>query len=237
MQRLFFAALLAAALPLSASAQRVVVRAQAAQPQPVQVHAQPAQVQVHAQPAQVQVQPTYVAQQAQPQQPQRDPRQLTGYMHVPFFLSDDPLPGLGVSARMGWEFGMFMPEASIGFANHFLPSDFVVPTTGGTRSFDHLQNIWFTLGARFQFLNPTRFIPFVSGAFRGNFWSYRSNDDVTTDFEFDPGAQVSAGLAIELTPRLGMELAVQGNVNFPVSDVFDKTRFVLHPVAGLTAYY
>ena len=130
------------------------------------------------------------------EQEERLVRQISGYLSVPFFLTDgnigqnpvtseaaDAGAGFGIHGRFGWELGFIVLEGQIGWQLHG------VSNTNST-----WQDIWVGLGARFQLLNRSRMVPFVSAAFRLNIWSERvstAGTSTVSEYDFDPGAQHS----------------------------------------------
>lgn len=177
-----------------------------------------------------------------PQQ-ERLVRQISGYLSVPFFLTDgnigqnittgapvDVGPGFGIHGRFGWELGFIVLEGAVGYEIHGLSN------TNST-----FQDIWVGLGARFQLLNRSRMVPFVSAAFRLNIFSERVSSGVAgsstvSTYDVDPGAQVALGLTIEITQSFGIEAAVSSNFLFGVGDYFQDFQFALQPWIGATLF-
>ena len=178
--------------------------------------------------------------QTEPQQ-ERLVRQISGYLSVPFFLTDgnigtnvttgmpvDAGPGFGIHGRFGWELGFVVLEGQVGWQLHGLSN------TDST-----FQDIWIGLGARFQLLNRSRMVPFVSAALRLNIWSERVSTGSTStvsSYDFDPGAQVALGLTVEITQSFGLEVAVSSNFLFGVGDFFQQFQFSLQPWIGATIF-
>lgn len=201
--------------------------------------------------------PQYQDQQYQPepqaaQQPaevERGARQTGIYLTVPIFLTNptdalddrqnwDPGFGIGIGGRFGWEFGMIVPEIHIGVQTNI--SNAVSPTEG---PISRLTAFHFSLGARIQFLNPSRFLPFVAVAFRGNFWGYVTEDGFggSVEYDFNPAASGTVGLAIELSQTIGLEAAVDVVANFGLAlsdqSVIGGTDLMLIPRLGGTLYF
>ena len=165
------------------------------------------------------------------QQPERLVRQISGYLSVPFFLTDgnigqnpvtlmnaDAGAGFGIHGRFGWELGFIVLEGQVGWQLH-----------GVSNTASTLQDIWIALGARFQLLNRSRMVPFVSAALRINIWSERvssAGTSTVTEYDFDPGAQVGLGLTIEIS----------SNFVFGVGDYFRDFQFWLQPWIGATLF-
>ena len=101
---------------------------------------------------------------------------------------------------------------------------------------DSLQAFWFSLGARLQMLNASRFVPFVSAALHFTWWG-RSQVGFDTVYAVDPGLGAAVGLALELTQNFGLEASVSALVNFPAQDTFLDTQIVLSPWVGGTLYF
>jgi len=208
-------------------------------------HAQAPDPFVGQQPQQVQAQPQ--AQPGQPQEPQRAARQTSVYLDVPIFLTNADIvrPGVGIHGRFGWEIGFLVPQAQVGIQANFMPAQTV---DGMVLDRTTLANIWFSLGVRLQFLNRSRFVPFVDLNARFNFWSYSQRDAAggvyANDFTFEPGILGAVGMAIELTAKLGLEVALNAMMTIPTSDVFaarngfdSELQVVLIPWVGGTYYY
>ena len=160
---------------------------------------------------------------------------------VPVFASDatdldgigwDPGGGIGIGGRFGWEFGMLVPEVHLGIHTNF----------SGAADTNRITAFYFSLGARFQFLNPSRFLPFVAVAFRANFWGYTNNEGFSSvEYDFNPAASGTVGLAIELSQRVGLEAAVDVVANFGINasddPVLDGTDLIIIPRLGGTLYF
>ncbi|MBO6936311.1 MAG: hypothetical protein JJ863_15150 [Deltaproteobacteria bacterium] len=178
----------------------------------------------------------------QQQQPERLGRQLSLALDVPIFLTNTSLvrPGVGAHLRFGYEFGMVVPQVKIGISTNFLSDEASrrIPITDGATN---LNAIWASVGIRLQILNRTRFVPVIDAGLRLQFWNYPSSA-YTSEYLFEPGVTVGAGLAIEVTARFGLEVGLDMVVAFPVSDAFadydnDGTQFFLMPHLGGTIYF
>ncbi len=171
----------------------------------------------------------------EPPPDQRLIRQLSAYLGAPFWLTDRDVlrPGFSIHGRFGYEFGFIVPEIQIGWMISVLDEE----DTGAGVEYSNLQNIWATLGARVQFLNRSRMVPFIAAGFRLNFFSKATSGSATaTAYTFEPGAMVTVGMAIELTRNFGIEVALSSTVIFGI-EVFDKVEAFLHPWAGATLYF
>lgn len=192
--------------------------------------------------------PTYQGEVAgepyQQQEPERLGRQVSIALDVPLFLTNtqDVGAGIGAHLRFGWEFGMLVPQVKLGVATNFLEND-TIGGAGERIGSDNINSLWATLGVRLQILNRTRFVPVIDAGLRLQFWSYPYYGGAyADDYVFEPGISVSAGLAIELTARVGLEIGVDANAIFPTSDTFlgypsDGTQFFLTPHIGGTVYF
>lgn len=237
MKQLTFALALVA-LGSSASAQVVLQHAG----QPADGNAQPAPSPQPQDPF-VAPQPaaTPAPQPAQAPAQERLTRQLSGYLSVPIMLTDgaiydnangwlgDAKAGFGIHGRFGWELGMLVLEGAVGW------KILAVDSASSTLNLN-LQDIWVGLGARLQFLNRSRVVPYASAAFVLNFLTATAAGASSADYEFNPGAQAAVGIAIELTRNLGIEVAVSGDFIFPVGSVFDSVQVTLQPWVGATLY-
>lgn len=185
---------------------------------------------------------------AQPAVAERGARQSGIYLTVPLFLTDptgpsdetwDPGFGIGIGGRFGWEFGMLVPEVHIGIQTNISSANFV-----DEGPISRVTAFHFSIGARLQFLNPSRFLPFVAVAFRGNFWSYATEDGFggSSEYDFNPAASGTLGLAVELSQTVGLEAAVDVVANFGIGSlgfdsVLDGTDVLLIPRLGGTLYF
>ncbi len=179
--------------------------------------------------------------QQQGQQPERLGRQLSLALDVPIFLTNiqQVRPGVGAHLRFGYEFGMVVPQVKIGISTNFLSDD--VEARAGA---PNLNAVWASVGIRLQILNRTRFVPVIDAGLRLQFWNYPNS--TFTEYLFEPGVTVGAGLAIEVTARFGLEIGLDAVVAFPVSETFDGalygyentgTQFFLMPHLGGTIYF
>lgn len=185
---------------------------------------------------------------AQPAVAERGARQSGVYLTVPLFLTDatgpsgeawEPGFGIGIGGRFGWEFGMLVPEVHIGIQTNLSSAAFIDEGPISRVSAFH-----FSIGARLQFLNPSRFLPFVAVAFRGNFWSYATEDGFggSSEYDFNPAASGTLGLSVELSQTIGLEAAVDVVANFGLgslgnASVLDGTDLLLIPRLGGTLYF
>lgn len=206
---------------------------------------QPQQQQQY-QPQQQQYQPQEQA--AQPAVAERGARQSGLYLTVPIFLTSpvDPIEldrrepgfGIGIGGRFGWEFGMLVPEVHIGIQTNFASG---FDSFGSTDvAVSRITAFHFSIGARLQFLNPSRFLPFVAVAFRGNFWGVAYADGSSTaEYSFNPAASGTLGLAVELSQTIGLEAAVDVVANFGIDPdgTLDGTDLLLIPRLGGTLYF
>lgn len=181
------------------------------------------------------------AQYADEPEPERPGRQLSLALDVPIFLTNatDIRPGVGAHLRFGYEFGMIVPQIKIGIATNFLSDD--ASSLGVARGATNLNAVWASLGIRLQILNRSRFVPVIDAGLRLQFWNY-PDALATSDYFFEPGVTVGAGLAIEITAGFGLEIGLDAVVAFPVSDAFvgydqDGTQFFLMPRVGGTLYF
>lgn len=203
---------------------------------------------------QPQQQQQYQQQQVQPQPAQpavaeRGARQTGLYLTSPIFLTDpsqpsggswDPGFGIGIGGRFGWEFGMLVPEVHIGIQTNFSGATLI--DAGGTYDANRITAFHFSIGARLQFVNPSRFLPFVAVAFRGNFWGYTDEfGDGSVEYDFNPAASGTVGLAVELSQTVGLEAAVDVVANFGIAasnePILDGTDVLLIPRLGGTLYF
>lgn len=178
------------------------------------------------------------AEPAQAPPPERLVRQTSLYVGVPFFLTNRQLyrPGVGFSGRFGWEFGYIVPELAIGWQLNVLQG--AVDALGNPIS--NLQNIWFSIGARIQFLNVSNVVPFVAAAFRPTWFStYRAGAATTSELAFEPAITAGAGAAIELSEHFGLEIGVQVTTILSVVNnvMANDVEVFAQPYFGATYYY
>ena len=114
-------------------------------------------------------------------------------------------PALGLTSASGWELGYIIPQVNLGVATNFLKEE-ATALLG-----PNLSSFWATLGVRIQILNPTRFVPFVDAGLRLQLWNYPAptagSGYVADEIFFEPGISLGGGLAIELTERIGLDIA------------------------------
>lgn len=178
---------------------------------------------------------------AQPAEVERGARQSGLYLTVPLFLTKatdiDGVPwspgfGIGIGGRFGWEFGMLVPEVHLGIQTNF----------SGEADTSRITAFHFSIGARLQFLNPSRFLPFVAVAFRGNFWADVDAAGISSEYVFNPAASGTLGLAVELSESIGLEAAVDVVANFGLGNLasdtlLDGTDVLFIPRLGGTLYF
>ncbi|MEO0322472.1 MAG: hypothetical protein AAF447_05920 [Myxococcota bacterium] len=169
---------------------------------------------------------------------QRGARQISLFIPLTIWAQQTDLLTLGggVGARFGWEFNSLVPQLEVGI--HVNPVDGADAT---------LNNSWFGAGARYQFLNESRFVPFAEAMLRFNFFSLVVDTGVafvesTTELLF--GVHVGGGVIIEITRRFSFD--AQLNVHFVFdsgSDLFvtgfdsGSTQTVIEPRFGGTFYF
>jgi hypothetical protein len=161
-----------------------------------------------------------------------------GHLLIPFYVGrGDLLPGIGIQARLGWEFPKGLTiEANVGIqANRFNEFGFD----------DFLTAFWIGGGVRYSFLNPTPFVPFIGANLQVSFWSM-CLDTFCDTRSITAGLGVSplAGVAWEIGSRVALEFGLQGTLTFfsPDSDlvVFGRARTMeayISPFLGGTMYF
>lgn len=166
---------------------------------------------------------------------------LVSPVYVMPVLAPDETPvgvdaGLGVRARIGWEFPSgFTLEVQGGFAANAIPNATLEMSNVFTRA---------EVGgaARYMFFNETAFVPFieVGGAFRWFFfdWMPAGGRRVNSsgDGESLTGAVTGAvGAQIELSPFFGIELGCAVDYTF-AGGVFADGFVAITPFVGVTLY-
>lgn len=143
--------------------------------------------------------------------------------------------GLGVQARIGWEFPSgFTLEVQGGLAVNAVPDADFEMSNAFTRG-------EIGLAARYMFFNDTAFVPFVEvgGALRWFFFDWRNPDnDVVTAGEREnlTGALKGAvGAQIELSPYFGIELGCAVDYTFG-GGLFTEGFVSVTPFVGVTLY-
>ncbi|MEM9860817.1 MAG: hypothetical protein AAF938_04325 [Myxococcota bacterium] len=175
-----------------------------------------------------------------PAEPPRGARHTTLYLAVPFFLTSggaasdvvrwDPGAGIGAGLRAGWEFGSIVPEVHVGY---FINGS-------GTEDIRHLAQLYVSLGARYQFLNASRVIPFAAFSVRGTMWRAVSTGSLDLDSGYRPsiGLTLGGGAVFEVNRSLAVELAVNVVTDFDTfDDVFGSPQVFVVPRLGLTAFF
>jgi hypothetical protein len=164
--------------------------------------------------------------------------EVGGHLLIPFYVGrGDLLPGIGIQARLGWEFpkGLII-EANLGIqANRFNDLGFD----------DFLTAFWIGGGVRYSFLNPTPFVPFIGANLQVSFWSmcldtFCDSQSITAGLGVTP----LAGVAWEIGSRVALEFGLQATLTFfsPDSDlvVFGRARTTeayISPFLGGTMYF
>jgi hypothetical protein len=164
-----------------------------------------------------------------------------GHLLIPFYVGrGDLLPGIGIQARLGWEFPKGLTiEANVGIqANRFNDPFFD----------DFLTAFWIGGGVRYSFLNPTPFVPFIGANLQVSFWAMclDAPGGICTERSFTAGLGVSplAGVAWEIGSRIALELGLQATLTFfsPDSDLvfYNRARTTeayISPFLGGTMYF
>lgn len=140
-------------------------------------------------------------------------------------------PGGGVLARVGWE----------------LPAGFSVELQGGV-AFNYVDQVAdapshvltavdLRAAARYAFLNPSAFVPFVQlGVGARLFWGDWPDDTANLAAAVVAALHGGVGAQIELTPYFGLELGVLVDYLF-AHDLFHEPGIVgLTPFAGVSLY-
>jgi hypothetical protein len=145
-------------------------------------------------------------------------------------------PGLGIWARVGWEFPSgFTIEVFGGLAGNGVD-------TGGTDASQAFLRADVAIGARYLFFNDTAFVPFIHIGFGPRWYWF----DWTVPGRPMPAGNVNAeinvalhggiGAQIELTPFLGIEAGLLVDYTFGFN-TFSSEGFVsLTPFLGVTLY-
>ncbi|MEM1414189.1 MAG: hypothetical protein AAGH15_04785 [Myxococcota bacterium] len=202
-----------------------------AQPQPEQQPPPPPP----GQPVVVQQQPYQAPPPQQQPAARRGARQASLFIPITFFVTNADIftGGAGIGARFGWEFQNFIPQLEAGVH---------VNGVEGTFGDVTLQNTWFGLGLRFQFLNASRFVPFIEGMVRFNLWSINVlGTEIDNELQF--GVHGGGGVTIELTRFFSIDLQVNLHASFDNAGVFssipgsNETQLILEPRIGGTVYF
>lgn len=176
-------------------------------------------------------------------------------------LAEDFAVGFGLQGRIGWELpsGLSL-EVDVGYQG-FGVQDYEV---GGADSDDSIGALYAGVGARFAFLNPTAFVPFVGAGLATNLWIVPTETEFFgrsgqyycgSDFacELAPGGSgesafggvsllgnVAAGGIYEITAKIAIEAGAQYSIVM-VPGPFDQARGAnfgyLTFFAGGTLYY
>lgn len=165
--------------------------------------------------------------------------QVSAYLGVPIWLSDvgDTTPGFSFEGRFGFDLGYVVPEVGFGTQISWFDYD--------GRSDASLSAFWFTMGARFQWLNPSFFTPFFSGAIDMNWWHISGDNSATCDYyycyvednyRFAPGFSGRLGAAIQVHQRFALELGLRLAMTFEGS-LFEEPESWLSPFMGGSFYF
>ncbi len=158
------------------------------------------------------------------------------HLLVPVWLTDEGAlnPGFGIQGRIGWEFGGgFSTEINLG------------AMFNGYKDFDAtLSNVWLGGGARYAFLNPSAFVPFVGAGLKLNFWGACAVVDTgvgteticSDERELTLGLNATVGAAYEIGPYFAIEFGANVDLTFP-GDVFEESELYVSPFVGGTLYY
>lgn len=144
--------------------------------------------------------------------------------------------GLGIHARIGWEFPSgFTLEVQGGLAVNAVPDADYEMSNAFTRG-------EVGLAARYMFFNDTAFVPFVEvgGALRWFFFDWRpsrtADPQTAGEHENLTGAVKGAiGAQIELSPYFGLELGCAVDYTF-AGAIFTEGFVSVTPFVGVTLY-
>lgn len=142
-----------------------------------------------------------------------------------------PGGGLGIRARIGWEFPSgFTAEIYGGLGVNG------VDTEGMERS-SSLITADVGVGARYMFFNETAFVPFVQLGLGIRYYDieWPSGAEEDGDPSITLPLHVAVGAQIELSPYFGIEFGVMADYAVGL-DVLQDGVFVLTPFAGVTLY-
>ncbi len=173
---------------------------------------------------------------------QRGARQATVYLASPIHFTDpanetrypegfDLGGGIGIGLRFGWEFGPVVPQLGLGVQTN-------IRSGGGGR----LTSLYIEAGARFQFVNTSRFLPFLSLMVRADRYTLhdeRVDPSLTLNGnDFLPGVLAGGGVAVELTRSFGIDASLLVLTTFPTSEeIIDSVQVSLVPRLGGTLYF
>lgn len=143
-----------------------------------------------------------------------------------------PGGGLGVRARIGWEFPSGLTaELYGGLAVNG------IDTEGMSDRRSTLITGDFGVGARYMFFNETAFVPFLQLGLGLRYYDieWPSGAEEDGDPSLTLPVHVAVGGQIELSPYFGIELGVMADYAFGL-DVLEDGVFVLTPFVGVTLY-
>lgn len=187
-----------------------------------------------------------------PPVPARQGRGIEYGLHlvVPIFVAQsneiELKPGFGLQGRVGWEFPSGLtPELSLGVMYN---------TSDGGLTRDlfvieeySLLNVWVSAGARWAWLNPSAFVPFIGAALALNIWSDAQREDGlggTDGGAADKGVITigvigTLGVAFEVNPWIAIEAGAQFHYTASpkLDDIAAEPKAWLSPFAGATLYY
>jgi len=166
--------------------------------------------------------------------------QSSFYIAIPIWQNIDHdvvRTGASLEGRAGYDLGFVVPEVELGFA--WIPVDLDKLEPGLGR--DTLSQIFVGLGVRFQARNESALTPYVSAAVDFNWWNFRETDYVcdpwycssVKHYRFTPGISGRAGLAVEVTPGVAIDLGVRLAMSF-AGDFFYRNEWWVSPFVGFT---
>ncbi|MCB9707490.1 MAG: hypothetical protein H6714_01700 [Myxococcales bacterium] len=168
--------------------------------------------------------------------------QISAYLGMPIWLSsagDVLTTGFSFEGRFGFDLGYVVPELGFGTQVNWFDDNAV------TRNNDSLSAFWLTMGVRFQWLNPSFFTPFISGAVDMNWWHTTGDSTTVCDFyyctvednrRFAPGFSGRLGVALQVHPRFALEMGLRLAMTFEGS-MFSHPESWLSPFFGGSFYF
>ena len=160
---------------------------------------------------------------------------------VPIYFNVDSeivKPGASINGWAGFDIGWFVVD--FGFGLQWTPIDTnKVPGAFAPSGLEPLVRLSFSPGVRFQVPTIDAVLPYVTGAFDANLWSFEAlgsgcgwyycRDDSRA--QFAPGFTGKAGLGIHLKNAMYLDVGFQYSMSGK-GDFFNRTQWWVEPFIG-----
>ena len=160
---------------------------------------------------------------------------------VPIFLNVDSSivrPGGSIMGWAGFDIGWFVLDFGLGFQWNAIQTN-NIPEVIGPAGLEPLTRLHFSPGVRLQVPTIDAVLPYITGAFDANIWSfpafgrgcgwYYCRDDGRG--KFAPGFTGKLGMGIHLKNQMYLDVGVQFSLSGK-GFFFDRTQYWLEPFIG-----